>query len=281
VLAVSQDDPRDRDLVHGSDGLANDRVGVVPDLAIGNDVIGPHQIKLVDFGSWDEFVDIDRPGAFERDVFELVLVDSDVGVGVDLVALYDVVRSHLVACLSVDFGVLDAMTGILIDLIETDLFGLRRRRKQRHRARDQRQLQEALPVCPRRHLVELPTIDGDSICQPVWSSLFAPESALRTGISHGLEHLLNRPDGLIRRQACKRLGPGDPQRLRPGMRVGPVLGPAMVVAFVDCTGLLQHQDRPPVHRFEIRTSLSRQHLFIPVAGIESAAPDIRSRRSAR
>jgi hypothetical protein len=45
---------------------------------------------------------------------------------------------------------------------------------------------------------------------------------------------------------------------------------------VDGARLLQQAGRPSVHRLEIRTSLFRQHLLIPVAEIESASSDIRS-----
>jgi hypothetical protein len=43
---------------------------------------------MSDFG--DEFVDIDGARPLERDVVELVLVEGDVSVGIDLVALDDV-----------------------------------------------------------------------------------------------------------------------------------------------------------------------------------------------
>jgi hypothetical protein len=65
----------------------------VADLAFGDDVIGADQVELVDVRLRYEFVDVDGPGALERDVVELVLVDGDVGVGVDLVALDDVETS--------------------------------------------------------------------------------------------------------------------------------------------------------------------------------------------
>ena len=59
VLAVGQDDAGDRDLVHGADGLADHGVGIVTDLAVRNDVVGPHDIKFVDLGPRHEFVDVD------------------------------------------------------------------------------------------------------------------------------------------------------------------------------------------------------------------------------
>jgi hypothetical protein len=90
----------------------------------------------------------------------------------------------------------------------------------------------------------------------------AAESALRAGISDAFQHLFDRRCGLIRRQARKRLVPGDPQRLCPGMRVGPVLGLAMLVTFVDRAGLLENPDRPPVDLLEVRSSLFLRFLSL-------------------
>ena len=59
VLAVGEDDARDCDLVHRADGLADHGEGIVADLAIGDDVVWPHQVQLVDVGLRHEFVDVD------------------------------------------------------------------------------------------------------------------------------------------------------------------------------------------------------------------------------
>jgi hypothetical protein len=48
--------------------------------------------------------------------------------------------------------------------------------------------------------------------------------------------------------------------LLPGMGIGPVLRPAVMVASVDRAGFQQKLDRPSVHRPETRATLSRQHL---------------------
>src|SRR6185437_10621680 len=85
-------------------------------------------------------------GRFQRDVIELVLRDFDVGVGVDLVALHDVVVGDLLAGVGVDLGIFDAVAGLAIDLVETDLFAIRRRRIKGDRAGHERKAQEAFPV---------------------------------------------------------------------------------------------------------------------------------------
>jgi hypothetical protein len=52
--------------------------------------------------------------------------------------------------------------------------------------------------------------------------------------------------GGVRRQTRQRFLAGDPQRLFPGVRIGPVLCLAVLVACVDCAGLPQKADRPSV-----------------------------------
>ena len=97
MLAVGELDAGDGNLVHGADGFAIHRESVVADLAVRNDVVRPHQVELVDLGFRHEFVDVDGPGALERDVVEFVLVDGNVRVGVDLVALDDVLVGDFLA----------------------------------------------------------------------------------------------------------------------------------------------------------------------------------------
>jgi hypothetical protein len=66
VLAVGQDHPPDRDFVHLPDGFADDGEGVVPDLAIGTQIIGTDQISRVDLAAVDELVDLDGSRRFQR-----------------------------------------------------------------------------------------------------------------------------------------------------------------------------------------------------------------------
>ena len=41
-------------------------IGVVSNLAVRNEVIGPHKIEIIDLAPWDKFININRPGGFER-----------------------------------------------------------------------------------------------------------------------------------------------------------------------------------------------------------------------
>ena len=115
-------------------------------LAVGHEVIGADHIAAVDVAAWHEFVDLDGAGRLQRDVVELVLGHLDIGVGVDLVALDDVLVGHFLAGVRVDLGVLDAVAGLAVDLVEGDLFGIRGRRIKGDRAGHQRKAQKALPV---------------------------------------------------------------------------------------------------------------------------------------
>ena len=55
--------------------------------------------------------------------------------------------------LGIDDQVADPVAGLLVDDVEADAAAGRRRRIKRDRTRHQRQLEVALPGCPRRHVV--------------------------------------------------------------------------------------------------------------------------------
>jgi hypothetical protein len=59
------------------------------------------------------------------------------------------------AGLGIDAGVLDAVAGVPVDLVEADLFGIGRGRIERDRAGDERKAQEAFPVGAGGHGREL------------------------------------------------------------------------------------------------------------------------------
>ena len=134
MLAARQHHAADRDHVHAADGFADDREGVVPDLPVRDEVIGPDEIAGIDVGLRHELVDVDRAGGFQGDVLKLVLRHFDVGVGVDLVALHDVVVRDFLAGVGVHLHVLDAVAGVSVDLVEADLLGIGRGRIQSDRA---------------------------------------------------------------------------------------------------------------------------------------------------
>jgi hypothetical protein len=134
-------------MFHAADHLADDREGVVPNLAVGTQVVGADDdVARVDLLALHELLDVDGAGRFKRDVLELVLGDLDVGVGIDLLALDDVLVRDLFARLGVHARVLDAVAGVLVDLVETDLFGIGSGWIEREWTGDERQTQEAFPI---------------------------------------------------------------------------------------------------------------------------------------
>ena len=133
-----------------------------PTLPSGTQVVGTDQIPRVDLAAVDELVDLDGSRRFQRDVLELLLRHLDEGVGVDLVALDDVLVGDLLAGVGVDLGVLDAVAGLPVELVEGDLFGFRRGRIERDRTGDERKAQEAFPVSAGGHGGELQILMPDS-----------------------------------------------------------------------------------------------------------------------
>ena len=101
---------------------------------------------MLDLALVDELVDFDGSGRFQRDVLEFFLGHLDERVGVDLVALDDVLVGDLLAGVGIDLGVLDAMAGLPIQLVEGDLFGFGRGRIKRDGTGDERKAQKTLPV---------------------------------------------------------------------------------------------------------------------------------------
>ena len=77
--------------------------------------------------------------------------DLDVAVGIDLVALHDLVGGNFLACVGIDPEILDPVTGVPIYLIEADFLGVGRRRVQCDRIGDEGKAQKALPIGARGH----------------------------------------------------------------------------------------------------------------------------------
>ena len=87
----------------------------------------------------------------ERDVFQLIRGDLDVAVGIDLVALHDLIGGNFLACVGIHLEVLDPVAGGAIDLIEADLLRVGRRREQCYRTGDEGKAKIALSLSARGH----------------------------------------------------------------------------------------------------------------------------------
>ena len=151
-----------------------------PTLPSGTKIVGTDQIPRVDLAAVDELIDLDGSRRFQRDVLEFLLRHLDEGVGVDLVALDDVLVGDLLAGVGVDLGVLDAVAGLPVELVEGDLFGFRRGRIERDRTGDEGKTQEAFPVSAGGHDAVTPKLSAVRI-QDERGSLVPTPAAVPTG----------------------------------------------------------------------------------------------------
>jgi hypothetical protein len=127
MLAAGQHQAADRHHVHAADGFTD-------------------RVALIDIGLRYEFIDLDGAGGLKRNVVELLLVNLDVGVGIDLEALRDVLVEDFFARIGIHLEVFNAVTGRVVDLVEADHFGIGGGRKKRYRTGNQGKAQKALPV---------------------------------------------------------------------------------------------------------------------------------------
>src|SRR5205823_3988619 len=129
--------------------------GVVTNLPVRAQIVRTDEISRIDLAAVNKLIDFDGSRRFQRDILELLLGHLDVGVGIDLVALDDVVVSDLLAGIGVHLGIFDAVTGLPVELVERDLFGFRRGRIERYRTGDEGKTQKAFPVSAGSHVGEL------------------------------------------------------------------------------------------------------------------------------
>src|SRR5208337_2032089 len=118
VLAGREDDLADCDHALFADGFPDHGERLLADLSIWRDVIGAVQVEFVYLLLGHELVDIDHALALDRHGFELFGVKLDILALADLVALDDVGGLNLVPALGIDLAVLDAVAGVLIELME-------------------------------------------------------------------------------------------------------------------------------------------------------------------
>src|ERR1700732_2512788 len=97
---------------------------VVANFPVRDQVVRTDEVAGIYVALRHKLVDVDGPGGFGRTVFQLIFRHFDVSVGIDLVALHDVIVGNFLASISVHLGVFDAVAGLTVDLIETDLFGI-------------------------------------------------------------------------------------------------------------------------------------------------------------
>jgi hypothetical protein len=108
-------------------------------------VIGRVPVEPVDRLARDELLDVDDTRRFELHRFEVLLVEDDVLVLGDLVALHQIAARNLFAGAGVDGLHFDAVVSLRIDEVEADGLRLAGRRIEGNRTSDKRQAQMPLP----------------------------------------------------------------------------------------------------------------------------------------
>jgi hypothetical protein len=78
MLAVGQDDARERDLALVLHGIADHREGLFPGLAVRHDVVGPVEVAPVDLLDGHELGNVKRMRALDPDGLHLLGLDLDV-----------------------------------------------------------------------------------------------------------------------------------------------------------------------------------------------------------
>jgi hypothetical protein len=78
--------------------------------------------------SRNELVDFNRALALDSDCFQLFGIKLKILALADLVALDDVASFHFIAGVSIHLAILDPMSGVLIELVETYFLSLTGRR---------------------------------------------------------------------------------------------------------------------------------------------------------
>jgi hypothetical protein len=138
MLARCEYHSPERDHTFLLDRLASYSVSLLANLAIGRDVVRIVQIEIVDLGSRYELIDLDCMPAFDRYCLEFFLGNFDVLSLADLIAHDDIVVIDLSTRHGIDFAVFDPVSGVFVDLMESDLLALRCCRKELDWTRHQR-----------------------------------------------------------------------------------------------------------------------------------------------
>ena len=126
--------------------LEDDCEGLLGDRTVRGQVVGRVQVDRIDVAGVDEAIDIDGLAGLDLDLLEFLVGDDDVFVLLELVAL-DQVGAVDLAQLRVMVLLLHAVERVLVQQVERDLAGGRRRRRiELHRTGDQRQLEITLPT---------------------------------------------------------------------------------------------------------------------------------------
>ena len=109
MFAARQYDPTDGDHVHFGNRVANDREGVLPNLAIGGEVVRGVDIAVVDLTARNELIDFDRPRAFDLHGIDFLVFNNEVLAFRNLIPARCVFSGDNVAGLGIDVLLLQAV----------------------------------------------------------------------------------------------------------------------------------------------------------------------------
>jgi len=152
MLSIREHDAR-RDLVLSFHGIANDDKRIDSSLAVRNDVVRLVEIPLVNLLNGNEIIDLGGMSAVESQSVELFVLVCDVLSLREFVASALMFRVNDPTGLFVDHLLSQPVTRLGVDLVEVSSFRLGRSRKERDRTSHERELERALPIGTRRHLI--------------------------------------------------------------------------------------------------------------------------------
>ena len=109
MFAARQHDPTDGDHVHFGNRVANDRESILPDLAIGGEVVRRVNIPVIDLTSRNELIDLNGPRAFDLDGIDFLVFNNEVLAFRNLIAARRVFSGDNFTGLGIDVLLLQAV----------------------------------------------------------------------------------------------------------------------------------------------------------------------------
>jgi hypothetical protein len=121
VLTACEHDPTDRDHVHFADRVTDDSKGILSE-TIGCDVVGRVNVAIIDLVSRNELINLNRSRALDFDSLKLFVLNDEVLPLSDLVTTCDVVTGDHFTRFRIDILLLQAVSGLPVNPIETHFF---------------------------------------------------------------------------------------------------------------------------------------------------------------
>lgn len=124
MLPTCQNDPPQCDCVQFAHGVTDDGKSILPDLIVGRDIVGRVDVAFVNLVLRHELINFDDPSALNLNSVEFLVLNEEVLAFRDFITSSSVLpRDHL-AGFRIDILLLQTMTRLSIDPIETDFFAV-------------------------------------------------------------------------------------------------------------------------------------------------------------